>query len=420
MAFDDVILGILSGGAYNAGKKVAARKQANEDIELSQRYGAPIEELRRGQALQAKGVSLPPPDTMTPGPSQAAAQFAGAPPSMPLVNQPMMGPGTSLPMNPPPMPAQDMRALGTWGEFMQMNKGLQRQGMEKGQVSIAETQAQTNLKNQQAGWYGAKAALPGGGVSGAITPVQQAAAQYGIETGLLAPQELTFRGPKTQIMLDGISSRPDFKQWYAQYQQGGNVSPNPEAFNPFKSDVNFQATKAGQSAAERYQTAGPAQTLGRYATSTRNVIQMFSQASESYDRMPVEFLNTPYNELAKQTSGPALRFKNQVNDLRAHLATMYSKGYAPQDLDRKQAIDAVPDTITPSQVRYMIPFWNQIVDSQVEGMMTPVGPKDVQSANKRLQGSGIGRSQTLEPGTIKKGYKFKGGNPGDKNNWVKQ
>lgn len=435
MAFglDDLIGAIFTGGDYTRQKKLRAQSQEqqamvdrlNAEKSLNIPQGATIQDVARGQTLQSQGVQPQTqgpmtPQFMQPGPGMGQ-NVPQMPQQQPVFPQPAIGGQgpTNLPMSQGQAP-QDTRSLNLHALWQQQYQQANALNTQKEQAGIADTKSQTYQRTALGDLASARAAQPGGGQGGQqLAPDHMAALRYGVEIGILAPQEMTFRGPKTTILAEGIMNRPDFQDWYSK-QQPGTIDPLASNFNPMQSDVTFTGNKIGEGTAQRYQRGGPAQTLGRYASSTRNVIQLFSQASEAYDRMPVEFLNTPYNAMAKQTSGPALRFRNFVADLRAHMATMYAKGNAPQDLDRKQAVEAIPDTITPNQARYMIPYWNQIVDSQVEGMMTPVGQPDVQSANQRLGQAGITTNQGLKPGTIKKGYKFKGGNPADKNSWVKQ
>ncbi len=90
---------------------------------------------------------------------------------------------------------------------------------------------------------------PGSGVQ--LNPQQSAALQWGIHQGFLAPEELTSRGPKTQILADGIAGRSDFQDWFKSAQATGKTGL--EGFNPRAQDAGFGAQKAGLASTAKLQ-----------------------------------------------------------------------------------------------------------------------------------------------------------------------
>lgn len=152
-----------------------------------------------------------PPQQLTPG-------SAAAPPTQPSIGGQPLSPQQN-----------DM-----WQQFQQFSS----QSRQGAQAKIADVQSQADLREAQAGYYAKKPA--GGANSGELTPERQAAGEWAMAKGILAPSELRSRGAATNFLLDGVIHSPEYQ---ADLQSSGGKMGS-QSFNPVKAETGLSAKKA--------------------------------------------------------------------------------------------------------------------------------------------------------------------------------
>lgn len=111
------------------------------------------------------------------------------------------------------------------------------------QAKVADIQSQADLRQAQAGFYQRR---PGGGANSAeLTPERQAAGEWAMNKGLLAPSELRSRGAATNFLLDGIIHSPEYQADIIA--SGGKIGP--QSFNPISAEAAMTGTKSQSQAA---------------------------------------------------------------------------------------------------------------------------------------------------------------------------
>lgn len=169
--------------------------------------------------------------------------------------------------------------------------------------------------------------------------------------------------------LQEIAGRGSAKDRGDIYLRAKQLNKN---LNLAQGDIEYLSGRAGGQASAKYTAGGRGQESARAAMTVKNLTKGLQRASDNYTRAGVRFLNIPLNEINTQTGNDAMRFKQYLIDTRSKMATALQNGGIPQNEAREQIEKAFPDTMTAAQIPEAIKTVNEIMDTQIEGALTPV------------------------------------------------
>jgi hypothetical protein len=186
-------------------------------------------------------------------------------------------------------------------------------------------------------------------------------------------------------------------------------------------------------------------SLGAYKDSVGAMAGHFNElvdASEGINNTPYMVWNAAKNKFDLQTGGAApVKFANAANIYLSEVAKVLKSGGVPTDTDKKEVADNFNKAMSQGQLRDALTTMDTMArakiastDSSIQGDLQRLYNPDKHSlvngyAKKQFdqadnntwlhpeKAQTQSSSGTPAVGAIVKGYKFKGGNPADKNNW---
>lgn len=158
------------------------------------------------------------------------------------------------------------------------------------------------------------------------------------------------------------------------------------------------------------------------ATDHLNTLSQLADALQNGD-MPA--INKLGNYVAQQTGGAAPTNFDTARRIVADEVVKAVVGYGGSTADREEAARVINNANSPAQLKGAIATYQQLMGGQLSGLKRQyeqsTGRTDFErfvsdQAKTKLEGAPAGAPKA---GDVVKGYKFKGGNPADKNNWEK-
>jgi hypothetical protein len=184
--------------------------------------------------------------------------------------------------------------------------------------------------------------------------------------------------------------------------------------------------------------------LGAYSDSVGAMGEHFNtlvDASKDLNNAPLMYWNAAKNQFETQTGDPKqTRFATSANIYLSELAKVLKGGGVPTDTDKSEVAAMFNRNLANGQLRAGLLTMDQMARAKAESVdsttqrtfgdlydpkkhsvITPYAQKQFDaSANNTWLHPELAQNNGPKPGDVVKGYKFKGGNPADKNNWEQQ
>ena len=160
-----------------------------------------------------------------------------------------------------------------------------------------------------------------------------------------------------------------------------------------------------------------------------NHLDTLGQLSDALNNNDINLFNKIGNTYAQQTGNPIPTNFNAAKKIVADEIVKGIVGSGGSVSDREEAANTINAANSPAQLKGVIDTYKQLLGGQLSGLKqqyeTTTGKKDFNKFISPNTQKNIGdhsqtnQSNVPEIGTIKSGYKFKGGNPADQNSWEK-
>jgi hypothetical protein len=219
-----------------------------------------------------------------------------------------------------------------------------------------------------------------------------------------------------------------------------------KVFNP---DFDVKEYNNLNNARKAYTTGTQGQNITAINTAIGHLGQL-SKLSKALNNRSVPMWNTVANAYERETGNPNITQFDQTKEaVASELAKVFKGSGVTSEAQMKEWRDAINSSMSPDQLRHAISNAVHLMGSRVQeldrqwGQLTKA-PKDyrvLSDNNKRILSEiGFDPSEmdptgetppqnpaateqpaapagAPQPGAVVKGYRFKGGNPGDKNDW---
>jgi len=397
--------------------------QADEDHKSALR----IEEERKKREVSVP-ADIPGDQTAQPGapavaapvaatPQQAPAPYSGAPAQVPIENDPGISaaaPASAPPAQPtaiappttataaPPAPrvmdervyktisaqrAAEKKEKAAAAQLMDQQKFAQSQ-QERAQIFTAGQNDKNRQNKLQAASLRAQA--------GTGSPEDNASVAQGIADYRLAPPSLA-RGANKAVMAKVLELNPSY-------------------------DGTFFPT--AQKTQNAFTSGTPAKSVNAINTALSH-LGTLSEASEALRNNDIKVLNRIANTFGEQVGkDPVTTYKTIVHRVGPELVTAYVGAGGGQG-ERALAEKDFDPANGPDQLKSNIAISAKLLESKAGALQKQYsdgtqgrGKLNLLSALTKVKGGGAKAGPAA--GTIEGGYKFKGGDPADKTNWVKQ
>jgi hypothetical protein len=349
--------------AFEQGQQDRSRALALQNIEQTATFGAPASQF-------------------TPQDLQAAQQPAPGPGNL--------GPNMGIT---PPEPAH-VTALRN---YLDMKKNALALGAQQAQAGVAKTQAEGQKAGAEARLAQQKADMFGGDAGGFFDSIAQK-----VKSGEWSPEQAASfvgRNEDAKLALTGAFVR------------------NGVQALPLQSSAD--AKVAGASSSAKLSEGGDSQQMARSANSAYKQFDLLQKASDNFARTNNQLLNTPLLQIDATKHPEAQVFKTALSTARIEYARAASGSKSPSDTFMAEAKAALPDGITAAQIGPTLDQLRNSLSEQTRGQLTPAS---IDNAPPLITPAAKG-GKTTKPapavGTIKGGYKFRGGNPALPASWVK-
>lgn len=258
--------------------RAAQQMQSRQDAEDVLKYGFPLRELSNLTSKGSEWATRPPimasqPPTINTQPN--GPDFIG--PQQPVE---MIGPKSPIRIGQAPD-----QVAGRYGDALYRQRMIQ-------DASLREVNATARQKEASANWS-ERRPMTGPGGTTQLSQEQEDAVKWGISNGLAAPEDLSARGPRSQVIADGLMGRQDFQDWYKSQTPGSVSLPN---FNP----TSAAAGRAGARAGETFRQGGGAQSKVSVAKALLPQLEVLRGLNDKMNRSDFQVINKIGIEAAAQ------------------------------------------------------------------------------------------------------------------------
>lgn len=212
------------------------------------------------------------------------------------------------------LPVLGDRALSL-GESGAQQRGLD---LQKQQAQVEDIQAQAEQRRR------------GGGQSSNLTPEQKDNLEWGLTNKLIAPAQLTYRGPKAEILSSMLS----------HMREGGIPRQSLMSLDAMLSGQKAEASGIGSVRGRQ------GQEIGAMAGSMEDMLDSLKPLVPKISPAQVKLVNSAYQRFLKETNDPvATEALSYLNSATYFYAALLKNGGTPNDQEVKDAHNTLLPTL---------------------------------------------------------------------------